>query len=114
MMGTLNRLGLCAVLTAAGIALLATAALAGAKGPRTHVKEGGTLRLNVSATDIQSIDPAVDYENTGWAVEFATCLKLINYPDKPGAAGTVLIPERARDQPRSRAEAPVPFDCLSP
>ena len=65
-------------------ALIATAALAAGGGAG---KQGGTLRINVSGSDIQSIDPGVDYEFIGWAVELATCLKLVNYPDKPGRGG---------------------------
>ena len=60
---------------------------------------GGTLRVNVSTTDVQSIDPAIDYENTGWAILDATCLKLVNYPDKSGLPGTIVIPEAATALP---------------
>jgi hypothetical protein len=31
----------------------------------TVAGSGGKLRVNVSTTDVQSIDPAIDYENTG-------------------------------------------------
>src|SRR5581483_6437747 len=83
------------ILLAVGAGLLATAAFAAGTRKGSGAKEGGTLRLNVSNTDVQSIDPAVDYEFIGWALEYATCLKLLNYPDRPGTAGTVLRPEAA-------------------
>jgi peptide/nickel transport system substrate-binding protein len=61
--------------------------------------EGGTLRVNISDGDLASVDPAVDYELTGWAIEYATCLKLLNYPDRPGRAGVRLVPEAAAAMP---------------
>jgi ABC-type transport system substrate-binding protein len=94
-----NRLAAAGVLLAAGVGLLATAAVAAVAHPASGVKDGGTLRLNVSATDVQSIDPAIDYEFIGWQLEYATCLKLMNYPDKPGPAGNVLTPEAAVGSP---------------
>jgi ABC-type oligopeptide transport system substrate-binding subunit len=63
------------------------------------IVEGGTLKVNISNSDVQSLDPAIDYEIYGWTVEFATCAKLLNYPDRPGAAGTQLIPEAAAGYP---------------
>ena len=54
-----NKLVLAGVLFAVGTALIATAALAAGGGAG---KQGGTLRINVSGTDIQSIDPGIDYE----------------------------------------------------
>ena len=94
-----NKLAAAGVLLAAGVGLLATAAVGAVARPASGVKDGGTLRLNVSATDVQSIDPAIDYEFIGWQLEYATCLKLMNYPDKPGAAGNVLQPEAATGYP---------------
>jgi ABC-type transport system substrate-binding protein len=85
---------------AAGLGLMAAAAL-GATG--TTRKSGGTLRVNISTSDIQSADPAIDYETFGWALEDATCLKLVNYPDRPAPAGSVLISE-ASSLPRVSAD----------
>jgi ABC-type oligopeptide transport system substrate-binding subunit len=95
-----GRLALATLLLIVGVALLVTAALAGPTGQGSGIKEGGTLRLNISSSDIQSIDPAIDYEFLGWPLENATCLKLVNYPDKPAPAGSVLIPEAAKTMPR--------------
>ena len=69
-----KRLFASAVMFAAGAALLG---LAGCGSSSKNAEEqttattattatgGGTLRVNVSTTDVQSIDPAIDYENTG-------------------------------------------------
>jgi peptide/nickel transport system substrate-binding protein len=86
------------------LALTAAGCGGGGGGKSTSAKGGGTLRLNVSSSDVQSIDPAVDYEFIGWAIEFATCLKLVNYPDLPGAAGTQLQPEAAEAMPTVSAD----------
>ena len=40
--------------------------------------------------DIDYIDPALAYYQTSWQVEYATCVKLLNYPDVSGNAGKVL------------------------
>ena len=104
-----TRLSASAAMFVAGATLLV---LAGCGGSSNSAKEqsttaattttatgGGTLRVNVSTTDVQSIDPAIDYENTGWAILDATCLKLVNYPDKSGLPGTIVIPEAATALP---------------
>jgi ABC-type transport system substrate-binding protein len=99
-----TRIAVASVLLAVGAVLLATAAIAGGAHRRSPVKDGGTLRINVSNSDVQSIDPAIDYEFIGWPLENATCVKLFNYPDKPGRAGTILAPEAARSLPRISAD----------
>jgi ABC-type transport system substrate-binding protein len=82
------------------VVLLATCGLAyAAAGPSGRVKDGGTLRINMSLTGIQSLDPAIDYEFFGGQVLTATCVRLLSYPDKSGPAGAVLIPEAATSLP---------------
>ena len=44
-------------------------------------------------------DPALSYYTVGWQLEYATCAKLVNYPDVGGGAGTVVQPEVARALP---------------
>ena len=63
---------------------------------------GGTLRLD-SPYDVSSMDPAL--ANDGLAVQllYATCAKLLNYPDKPGPAGSQLVPEVAQSLPERSA-----------
>ena len=73
-----------------------------AKTGKVHAV-GGTMTVDL-ANDTDYTDPALDYLSTGWELEYATCLKLVNYPDKPGRAGTVLIPEAATALPRISAD----------
>lgn len=59
---------------------------------------GGTLRI-LSAFDVDSMDPALAYDNLSWQLLYATCAKLVNYPDQAGIAGSQLIPEVAQALP---------------
>jgi peptide/nickel transport system substrate-binding protein len=61
--------------------------------------QGGTLNVDLS-TDVDYTDPALDYLSTGWEIEYATCLKLMNYPDANGAKGSQLVPEAAAGFPK--------------
>jgi oligopeptide transport system substrate-binding protein len=86
---------------AAPVALLGAAALGihAASGPsaktaRTATATNATLRLGVSS-DLDATDPALAYTTASWAVEYATCLKLVSYPDAAGAAGAKLVGEAA-------------------
>jgi peptide/nickel transport system substrate-binding protein len=93
----------------AGIALLGAAgcgssggssgstAAQGGQGVVPHVN-GGTLKAALHG-DIDFIDPALAYYQTSWQVEYATCVKLLNYPDVSGDAGKVLVPEAASALP---------------
>ena len=60
---------------------------------------GGTLTVDLT-TDVDYTDPALDYLSTGWELEWATCLKLFNYPDANGAKGQQLTPEAAAGFPK--------------
>ena len=73
----------------AGAALVAASALA---GPRGEAPQGGTFRMS-RFSDVDFVDPALAYSSWSWPVGYATCAKLFNYPDRPGAAGTRLVPE---------------------
>ena len=99
-----TRLACAAVAFAIGLGLLATAAFAASSGRHAGIKEGGTLLVNISTSDVQSIDPAIDYEFLGWPLEAATCMKLVNYPDKPMPQAAVLYPEAAKAMPRVSAD----------
>jgi peptide/nickel transport system substrate-binding protein len=61
---------------------------------------GGTLRVNISKSDVTTLDPQIDYEFLGGAVLWVTCAKLVAYPDKPAPAGSQLRPEVAAGLPR--------------
>src|SRR4051812_50118668 len=66
---------------------------------KSGAKQGGTLRVDLF-TDVDYTDPALDYLSTGWELEYATCLKLMNYPDANGAKGAQLVPEAAAGFPK--------------
>ena len=87
-----------------GVGLLVAASFAGtassasqSKGSASKV--GGTLRVNLSTTDLEFTDPALDYESTGWQVEYATALKLLNWRETKAT----LFPEAATAYPRVAA-----------
>jgi len=65
----------------------------------TGLAQGGTLNVDFF-TDVDYTDPALDYLSTGWELEYATCLKLMNYPDVNGAKGSQLQPEAAAGFPK--------------
>ena len=79
------------------IVLLATLCLAGAATAKT-AKTGGTLNVDLT-TDVDYTDPALSYLSTGWELEYATCLKLMNYPDGIGPKTSQLTPEAAAGFP---------------
>jgi ABC-type oligopeptide transport system substrate-binding subunit len=60
---------------------------------------GGTLNVDFF-TDVDYTDPALDYLSTGWELEYATCLKLVNYPDVNGPKASQLTPEAATGFPK--------------
>ena len=92
----------CAVL---GAGLLVAAALAGSSpssaqtSGSSEAKRGGTLRINLSETDFEFLDPSLSYDAPGWTVLFASNIALLNYPDKPAPAGSRLVPEGATNFP---------------
>ena len=92
-------------LMALGASLMVAAAVAGTielvPAPRSQgVTKGGTLRLNVSNTDYEYLDPALSYDSIGWATIYAVNMQLLNYPDKPASAGgNQLVPEAATGFP---------------
>jgi ABC-type oligopeptide transport system substrate-binding subunit len=101
-----KRFLLALTLAVIGAGLLVAAAFAGSAAPSkaskagsAEVKRGGTLRLNASETDFEYLDPALAYDSLGWQTLYATNMTLLNYPDKPGAAGARLAPEAAAAMP---------------
>ncbi len=97
-----KRFLLALTLAVIGAGLLVTAAFAGSAAPTkaskagsAEVKRGGTLRINLSETDFEFLDPSLAYDSAGWTVLFATNMTLLNYPDKPAPVGNRLTPEAA-------------------
>src|SRR5215213_4246596 len=82
-----------------------TVSTGGATGaqPAGGIKKGGTGRFNLQS-DTDYVDPALAYYQVSWQLEYATCVKLLNYPDKPGAAGAQLQPEAAQSLPKVSAD----------
>ena len=64
---------------------------------------GGTFRVISGADDLDSVDPALAYASTSWAVMDATCALLLDYPDRPALFQPV--PEVAASMPRSSDHA---------
>src|SRR5260221_8227093 len=80
------------------VVLLAAFCLASAATAKT-AKTGGTLNVDLT-TDVDYTDPALSYLSTGWELEYATCLKLMNYPDGIGPRTSQLSPEAAAGFPK--------------
>jgi YVTN family beta-propeller protein len=71
--------------------------------PPTFASERGTLRI-ASQIDVDHMDPALAYQPLSSQVLYAVCANLLNYPERPGAAGSRLIPEVARSLPARSAD----------
>jgi peptide/nickel transport system substrate-binding protein len=91
------RRGLLLGATVAALAL-GTSASSGVRVERP-IHEGGILRVDVTGTDLPSLDPAVNYDTDGAQILYATCAKLVNYPDRRAPAGSALEPELATAMP---------------
>jgi ABC-type transport system substrate-binding protein len=89
-----KKLWLTTVMAAVGL-LMVFAATAAAK---PHAA-GGTMNIDLN-TDLDFSDPALDYYQPGWELEYSTCLKLMNYPDGNGAKSAQLVPEAAAGFPK--------------
>jgi peptide/nickel transport system substrate-binding protein len=76
---------------------------ASGQAPAGGKKQGGTANFDLT-TDTDFVDPALAYYQTSWQFEYATCAKLLNYPDRPGTAGSQLIPEVAASLPSVSAD----------
>lgn len=83
------------------LALLAVCAgfLAAAGFAHPAAKKGGIFRA-ARPRDIDSVDPAIAYVLDSWQIDYATCAKLYNYPDKPAPQGAIVRPEVATGFPK--------------
>jgi ABC-type oligopeptide transport system substrate-binding subunit len=104
--GATSRAALWSAAALAGAALLLVAGCGGGKksasstGATTTVaKTGGTYVVELT-TDVDYTDPGLDYLSTGWEIQYAVGCKLLNYPDKNGAASSQLVPEVAAAFPK--------------
>jgi hypothetical protein len=85
-----RRLALSLALIAAGVALFAAAGRTGGTA-----KDGGIFRYGTTGASVQ-IDPQLAYLTTAWWLEYATALKLVNWPDRADRAGTRFVLEAAQ------------------
>src|SRR5256714_8649834 len=92
-----RRLWLSATALALGASMLVAAAFAGAASSKST--KGGVMKLNMSSTDVDFTDPSLAYGTISWQIEFATALKLYNYPDKAPPEGGKIQPEGATGFP---------------
>jgi peptide/nickel transport system substrate-binding protein len=99
-----RKLWLSVAMLVIGTGLLIAAGTASGAGQaakgKSAAKAGGTLRVNLSATDVDFVDPALSYFAPGWQLEYSTCVKLLNYPDAGPPRGSQLVPEGATGFPR--------------
>ena len=67
---------------------------------RTIAPRGGDGALRIDSHEpVSSMDPAVADDPRADLLLYETCAKLLNYPDRPGAAGDELVPEVAQALP---------------
>jgi oligopeptide transport system substrate-binding protein len=95
----------CVVLVVAFVvALSACGSSASSGGSSTSATQagtpqrGGTLVATFQAEPV-TLDPAVDFEGPGWAMEHCLFGNLLNYSSGPGAAGTKIIADMATEVP---------------
>ena len=93
-----RSLSLSGAALAIGVSMLVAAAFAGAASSKS-VKKGGTMKINSSGTDVDYTDPSLAYGTVSWQIEYATALKLYNYPDKAAPLGGKIQPEAATGFP---------------
>jgi peptide/nickel transport system substrate-binding protein len=90
-----RRLWLSLTMLVAGTSLLVAAGFASASAGKAQAfKKGGIWRYGTTGASVQ-VDPQLAYVTTAWWLEYATAAKLYNYPDRPGPAGSKLVPEVA-------------------
>jgi peptide/nickel transport system substrate-binding protein len=100
-----KKVWLSGAMTTLGVAMLIAAAFAGPASSKANKpfasgqKKGGTLNINMSATDVDYIDPTLAYGTISWQILDSVCVKLFYYPDKPDPLGSKLAPDGATGFP---------------
>ena len=85
------------------LAGLALVVMFGAGWGSASTPPSGPLRVDF-AYDFDAIDPALAYGPFSWQLEYATCAKLVNYPDAAHPEGSRLLPEIAAAMPTISAD----------
>jgi ABC-type transport system substrate-binding protein len=98
-----KKVWLSGAMAALGAAMLVAAAFAGTASSKSPSalgqKKGGTMNVNMSATDVDYIDPTLAYGTISWQILDSVCMKLMYYPDKPDPLGSKLAPDGATGFP---------------
>jgi len=94
-----RKLWLSIVMAAVGAGLLVAAGFAGPAASSTARSSAGTFTFSKSI-GITYVDPALAYFSDEWLIEYATCAKLMNYPDQKQPKGSQVVPEVAAGFPR--------------
>jgi len=76
------------------LALAVLVLAAGLIPAAADARRGGTLRVDLQS-DFDFVDPALAYFNSPWQQKFMTECKLLNFPDRDGAAGNRPVREVA-------------------
>lgn len=84
-------------------ALLVTVLGGASTAVAAQYKTPNVLRINLQAT-LDSVDPAIAFQSVSWQLEFATCAKLVNYPDRPWTTDQLPVPEVAAALPTVSAD----------
>jgi ABC-type transport system substrate-binding protein len=66
--------------------------------------QGKVAKFFIAANQLPDPDPSTSQSTLANEVEFATCAKLLNYPDKPAPEGFELQPEVAASMPQISAD----------
>jgi peptide/nickel transport system substrate-binding protein len=72
-------------------ALAAVLAVTASAKPAVQ-RASSTLNFAEAGADVDFSDPALAYGVLSWEIEYATCAKLVNYPDVEGSKGSELVP----------------------
>ena len=71
--------------------------------PSNAAAGAGTVRVDTDY-DFGPMDPALVEDAAAAQLWYASCVQLLNYPDKPGAEGSRLVPEVAQALPARAAD----------
>ena len=87
-----------ALLALAATGVLSLGVASATAAPSAKGAKGGTIVVEFSS-DVDYIDPQLSYYGETWKLEQAAACKLMNFPDKEGAAGAIATPEVAAGLP---------------
>jgi peptide/nickel transport system substrate-binding protein len=83
-----------------GVALVAAAMIVGTASAKTQrTASNNVLTITQAPGAFDTLDPQLSYVSNDWGLLYNTEMTLLNFPTKPGAAGTKLIPEAATGFP---------------